>query len=139
MAAAKKNEEGIRQFAKSYATTMATTYLLKHVVNSERPNGGRHSFPSGHTASAFAGASFIQQRYGWRYGGPAYVMATLVGISRITSHEHHPVDVICGAGLGIYIHSLYAKKEEKKKGREALTPLILPANGAGVLSLTYSW
>jgi len=62
----KKDWKGTRQFALSYATTMVITHSLKKIVHKQRPEG-RHlydAFLSGHTASAFLGASFIQRRYG---------------------------------------------------------------------------
>ena len=43
---------------------------------------GRPS-PSIHSAVAFAGASYIQRRYGWKFGAPAYALAVDVGWSRI--------------------------------------------------------
>src|SRR5689334_2533807 len=36
--------------------TEVVTYGLKYSVTEERPNGGGHSFPSGHTSVAFSGA-----------------------------------------------------------------------------------
>lgn len=35
------------------------------------------------TTSAFSGASFIQRRYGWKYGKRAYLGASIVGVSRM--------------------------------------------------------
>ena len=50
---------GKKQFWKSYLSTAFLTYFLKITINRERPSGGGWSFPSGHTASAFSGAMFI--------------------------------------------------------------------------------
>lgn len=45
-------------------------------MSKDRPDdSGDDSFPSGHTDS-FMAATFIQQRYGWQYGLPAYVAAS---------------------------------------------------------------
>lgn len=93
--------EGTRQLTKSLTFTLATTYVLKVSVDAERPNGGGQSFPSGHTAAAFAGASFIQRRYGWRYGLPAYGLASFVAWSRVDAGKHHVRDVAAAAGLAI--------------------------------------
>ena len=71
-------------------------------IDKERPNNGNNdSFPSGHTSTAFQGAAFIQKRYGWKYGAPAYVAASFVGYSRVEADKHHLEDVIAGAAIGI--------------------------------------
>ena len=93
--------EGLRQFAKSATFTLVTTQVLKITIDAERPNGAGHAFPSGHTAAAFAGASFIQRRYGWRYGIPAYGAAAFVAWSRVDADEHYVQDVVGGAALAI--------------------------------------
>src|SRR5256885_2577646 len=60
-----KDDEGTLQFAKSAGVTTAVTYALKYLVPDERPNGGAHAFPSGHTSISFCSAEFIRKRYGW--------------------------------------------------------------------------
>ena len=58
------------------------------------------SFPSGHTASAFAGATALTvcaPVFGW----PALLSATGVGISSCVSTSHYVSDIVAGAGIGI--------------------------------------
>ncbi len=77
---------------------------LKVWVNEERPNGGEHSFPSGHTSTAFALAHFMHKEYGDRsvwYSIGAYSCATTVGIMRVAKNAHWISDVVAGAGFGI--------------------------------------
>lgn len=98
------DKEGRNQFYKSFLTTVVVTHGLKYSVNKERPEGnGNHSFPSGHTSAAFQGAAFIQKRYGWKVGLPAYALASFVGYSRMEggSDMHYPSDVFAGAVIGI--------------------------------------
>jgi len=96
------DKEGQNQFYKSYATTLGTTLLLKYTVREKRPDSNaRDSFPSGHTSSAFSGASFIHQRYGFKYAILPYVVATYTGYSRVQSNRHYTRDVVAGALLGI--------------------------------------
>jgi membrane-associated phospholipid phosphatase len=101
--------EGLRQFAKSGTFTLMTTQVLKVTIDSERPNGAGRGFPSGHTAAAFAGASFIQRRYGWRYGIPAYGMAAFVAWSRVDADKHYVEDVVGGAALAIVSTYLFTE------------------------------
>jgi len=74
-----------------------------------RSIGGRGSFPSGHTAAAFAVATVFAQRYRsrgwapWAVYGLAYGSASLIGLSRITGKHHFPSDVFGGAVLGYSI------------------------------------
>lgn len=93
--------EGETQMYKSFATNLGITYALKISVNRTRPNGGNHSFPSGHTSAAFQGASFIHARYGIKYAIPAYIGATFVGYSRVYAHKHYTSDVLAGAAIGV--------------------------------------
>ena len=94
------DDEGEMQMYKSFASTFLITHAVKRTVNKQRPNGGDHSFPSGHTSAAFQGAAFIHARYGSTYAIPAYVAATFVGYSRVESKNHYTTDVIAGAALG---------------------------------------
>jgi len=96
----KSDTEGQYQFYKSYGATMATTYALKYTVKEKRPDtNNEDSFPSGHTASAFAGASFIHQRYGLKYAVLPYLAAAYTGYSRVHSNKHFTRDVVAGAAL----------------------------------------
>ncbi len=93
--------EGLWDLTKAYGSTLLITYALKYTVNETRPNGGENSFPSGHTASAFSGASYIQKRYGWKLGAPSYLMASYVGYSRVYAKKHYTHDVIAGAAIAV--------------------------------------
>ncbi len=95
------DKEGKIQFYKSFFTNLGITYGLKYAVNKDRPEGnGDYSFPSGHTSMAFQGAAFIQKRYGWKNGLPAYLGAAFVGWSRVESDKHDATDVFAGAVIG---------------------------------------
>lgn len=57
------------------------------------------SFPSGHTASAFAFASAVGE-VAPRAWAPLHLTAALVGYSRVHTGVHYPSDVAAGALLG---------------------------------------
>ncbi len=95
-----EDHNGAIQLAESTLAAFAVTEGLKYAVNERRPNGGNHSFPSGHSTLAFAGAGYVFERYGWQAGLPLEVVATLVGVARVKSHDHHWYDVVAGAAVG---------------------------------------
>jgi len=100
------DNEGETQMYKSFFTTVGITQALKYGINRKRPNGGDHSFPSGHTSAAFQGAAFIHARYGLKYAIPAYIGASFVGYSRVYANKHFTSDVWAGAAIGT-ISSFY--------------------------------
>lgn len=65
-----------------------------------RPEG--FSFPSGHTGASFAAASALLFGRN-RLGIPAFVLASLIGFSRLYLYVHYPTDVFAGALLGIML------------------------------------
>lgn len=78
---------------------------LKRTTNVERPDGSnRHSFPSGHTATAFMTATMFNKECGHKspwIGVGAYSMATVTGLMRMANNKHWLSDVLTGAGIGI--------------------------------------
>lgn len=93
--------QGLKQGALAGVTTVGMTYALKYLVKKDRPDhSDRHSFPSMHTSVSFAGAAFIQRRYGWKWGIPAYALSTYVGWSRVYGKKHDWWDVAAGAVIG---------------------------------------
>jgi hypothetical protein len=91
--------------ATSYAIMATTVNLLKYTTKVKRPDGSnRHSFPSGHTATAFVGAHLLYKEYKERalwIPLVGYTMAGLTGALRIYNNKHWLSDVVAGAGLGI--------------------------------------
>lgn len=74
-------------------------------VNSLSSYGSFDSFPSMHTALAFTVATFVR-KYSKSTGFILFIIATLVGISRIFVGVHFPIDVLIGAFIGIVIPRL---------------------------------
>ena len=104
-----RDGQGTFQFGESAALTLAVTYGLKYTINTERPNGGSQSFPSGHTSISFCSAEFMRKRYGWEYGLPSYAVASFVAYSRVESRNHYPRDVFAGAAIGIISSYIFTK------------------------------
>lgn len=87
------------------AIMLAATQSMKHIISTGRPdNSDDHSFPSGHTATAFVTATILHREYGHLHplvsiGG--YATAAATGIMRIRKNRHWASDVAAGAGIGI--------------------------------------
>lgn len=67
-----------------------------------KPVSAFDAFPSGHTATAFSIATVFATQYKDKPAVPVicYSAATLIGISRLTEHEHWASDVFAGGLLG---------------------------------------
>jgi len=94
---------------------MGTVGIAKAIIAKRRPNEANNlSYPSGHTAASFSGASFLQTRYGAAYGIPAYAAAFFVGYSRMAADHHYGDDVLAGASVALlYNFALVRKYPEK--------------------------
>ncbi|MFY7816176.1 MAG: phosphatase PAP2 family protein [Chryseobacterium taeanense] len=92
-------------YGTSMLITSAITIPLKHIVKEERPDGSNHlSFPSGHTAIAFASAQFMFREYkdtNFWLGVSGYSLAVFTGVYRMLNDKHWVGDVVAGAGFGI--------------------------------------
>ena len=79
------------------------------------------SFPSGHTIASFEAATVLLL-WNKKWGIPAFVLAGLIGFSRLYLYVHYPTDVLAAMVLGIGIgilasylvnkgYSLYQQKK----------------------------
>jgi undecaprenyl-diphosphatase len=82
--------------------------VVKLAVGESRPNEPdpliviphSHSFPSGHTATSFAGASALSLVY--PRGTPAFfLLAAAIAYSRLYVGVHFPLDVAGGVVIGV--------------------------------------
>lgn len=105
--------EGRSSWPRLFASSLASYGVMALLVNSIkytaselRPDESTHnSWPSGHTATAFAGATILHKEYGltrspW-YSIAGYTVATATGVMRVLNNRHWISDVLSGAGIGI--------------------------------------
>lgn len=89
----------------------------------------QHSFPSSHTASAFALASVLSERSTSTYAPFGYYgLATLVGLARLYQDEHWASDVVVGALFG----ELSARLVRNWHLRKNVSLTLGPYGGQGV-------
>jgi hypothetical protein len=100
--------EAGKDLAGSLLVCGAVVQVLKVTTNRTRPNGGKHSFPSGHTAAAFATAPVLHKHFGLKAGLPAYALAVSSGLGRMKDRKHYLSDVLFGAFIGIAIGDAFA-------------------------------
>lgn len=115
----------------SVALSAIVANILKYTLDMPRPyelypfikklgSGGSPSFPSGHTADAFAFAMTVSLLWHkWKIAIPVFVWASLVGYSRMSLGVHFPSDVIAGAIIGVTcavaMYWAWPKKSEEQE------------------------
>ena len=89
-----------------YAIMAGLVNGIKYTAKEMRPDGSTaNSWPSGHTATSFVGATLLHKEYGltrspwWSVAG--YGVATATGVMRVLNNRHWISDVMSGAGIGI--------------------------------------
>ena len=89
-----------------YGTMAVLVNGIKYTAKERRPdNSSYNSWPSGHTATSFVGATILHKEYGltrspW-YSVLGYSVATATGVMRVLNNRHWVSDVLSGAGIGI--------------------------------------
>lgn len=96
--------------SEAFLFSTAANWSLKAAFHRRRPNGGTHSFPSGHTTAAFCVVPVLGHHLGWKASVPAAVLATATGLGRIEDHKHYLSDVLAGAALGLACGDLVTGK-----------------------------
>jgi len=109
----------------SVAEAIAISCAVKYMTDRERPydtypdrviaysHESTPSFPSAHTASAFALGTSLSLKYPkWYVIAPSAIWACSVGISRMQEGVRYPSDVIAGAviGSGCAVVNMYVNR-----------------------------
>ena len=132
---------------RSYAYSLSQGYVLsqalvtgvKRVVQSERPNGHNNaSFPSGHTAGAFAWAAVTSHHYGKKLGIPAYMAAVYMGYARMDDRAHRLTDVVAGAAIGYIIGRTVSRRSGFDQNRRVVWGVTVPAGGGAAVTMNFN-
>jgi membrane-associated phospholipid phosphatase len=116
-------------------------FSLKNITKVQRPMGDNRSFPSGHTANAFCGATVLFHEFKddepvLAYSG--YLFATATGILRTTNNAHWLPDVLVGAGIGVLSANLVyhfkplRKFQPFKKNKNLVFTPVISTNSLGL-------
>lgn len=95
----------------SYGVMGLLVNTIKYSAKEMRPDGSTaNSWPSGHTANSFVGATILHKEYGltrspW-FSVAGYGIATATGVMRVLNNRHWISDVMSGAGIGIFAGEL---------------------------------
>jgi hypothetical protein len=127
-------KDQLATFLLGTGTYVVITQGLKYTINEIRPDGSEHSFPSGHTTTAFFGARMLDRAYGKKYPAIAmggYALATATGAMRMANNKHWATDVAMGAAIGIasaeFAHWAYPKlKKSLDKTSLNWEPIVAP-------------
>ena len=122
----KDDTEGEKQWLRNTLVNQVLTSALRVGFNEtslgKRPNGKGYGFPSGHVAFAMSGAAFLGERYGWKWGAPAYLACAYVAYARVEDDHHHWRDVIAATVLAYGV----ARFTVTPKNATYLAPIIGP-------------
>jgi len=133
---AKDDWKGTAQLGVDTIATVGIAYGLKHVIHEERPDkSDNKSMPSDTSALGFAPAQFLWDRYGWRYGLPAYAAATFVAWSRVDADKHHWYDVTASAALAFGVSQIFTTRYHPPGLRYGVTP----TDGGAYAALSYDF
>lgn len=132
----------------SAAFTSLSTFPLKSATHRLRPDGSDYlSFPSGHSAAAFALAEFMAQEYGDKspiYSVIGYSFATTTAIFRVYNRAHWFSDAVAGAGFGIlstkaaYLVYPYLRNMLTHTDKAGKTTSVMPTYQDGTPGLALS-
>jgi membrane-associated phospholipid phosphatase len=101
---------GLVQLAYLGIANTVATQGLKFAINGvtvghtrigERPRGGNHNMPSGHSSMSSCAAVFLGRRYGWKYGAILGVLTLMTMYARVMLNAHTVSAVLAGALIGI--------------------------------------
>lgn len=113
-----RDVKGLTQIGAISVVGMVATHGPKRLLDNvevsgtrlgQRPNGGNHNMPSGHSALASAGAYFTVRRYSPGLGVIVWPVMVLTMHARCMLDAHTVSATIAGALIGIMVAALFAQ------------------------------
>lgn len=138
-----ENETHWMSHARALVWGTIASSTLKVAFGRQRPsdNPNYHSFPSGHTTTAFTTATALTYAYGWKAALIAYPVATFVGLSRLSDNVHWGSDVVGGAFLGYWAAraSFYSKEEAINSTKSQTQFHWSPVVSSEIIGAHFNW
>jgi membrane-associated phospholipid phosphatase len=107
----KDDGDGEGQFFRSTGVSLLLNSSLRLAFNETdwgtRPNGSPYGFPSGHAAFVTSSAAFLQDRFGWKFGVPAYALVGYVSYVRVDTDHHRWRDIGAAVALSMGVSRLF--------------------------------
>lgn len=121
---------GMMQLLYVGVSTTLVTHGLKYLLDpvtvwgtrlGERPSGGRHNMPSGHSSMAACALYYVCRRYGWHHALYMLPVTLLTMFARVEMNVHTASAVVAGALVGILMSAIFtSKRKVPKEQREYL-------------------
>jgi hypothetical protein len=137
-----------RDMTEAVVFVSGSAFVLKQAFGRERPVvtadhsawfSGGDSFPSGHTAAAFAAAQvFADSRpegeWSWRIA--AYSLGALTAYARVHDNQHWLSDTVAGTALGIATGRFISNRGDNPENEQAFHISIHPMKGGAMLKVS---
>ena len=121
---------GLSQFAVSAGLTVGAAYALRQAIRVRRPDHSDfNSFSPPDVALADSSAAYLWQRYGWRYGVPAYIGRFVVSYALSDDKKNHWYDTLASSALAFGFNYAIVTRYHPQRYRVSLEP---EPNGASL-------
>lgn len=137
-----------RDMTEAVVLGSTTAFALKYAFGRTRPDAtmdksswrsGGDSFPSGHTAAAFAAAQVLADSRPpgeWPLRVAAYTLGGLTAYARLDGNMHWFSDTVAGAALGMAVGRFISSRSRDGSGAASTRFEVQPLHGGALLSFS---
>ncbi|MBL7099437.1 MAG: hypothetical protein ISS15_17400 [Alphaproteobacteria bacterium] len=124
--------KGLGQFALAAGLTVGSAYALRAAIRIRRPDHSDfNSFSPPDVALADSSASYLWQRYGWKYGVLAYAARAVVSYALSDAKKNHWYDTLASSALSFgFNYAIVTRYHPNRRYNLSVDPE--PGGGAAV-------